>query len=521
MLGVPEPSADDAIAVIRELVPSTSKAPRQEPDAEAQTVLLQSLQFLEARAAGDPDALKGKRLRRLPLWTSQGWTNRRPVYAMADESIAAGIAGALAAAGSAAAVWHPGAELEHFPRLVDQLGVSVLGPDDIAPHVPGIPNPDRHATARFAAAVAHLREDLQRNDPSTARELSGTWDELSGLVVCVEPGLMCAVTPSGCADLVHLPVETAIDRAEGILYVRSTLALARFSHAGRTLAGRFRARRREAAHAWVAAWERAESGLTAIDITRAEDRISALNEAADAEAEQRLAAFREETLARHITARRSTASKTTSARPVNARNRLPAPAPTATEERRLVDPTELRPVLTSPGETSQKQQSQPGAAAPSGGPTRPVLSRPSPSPAVPRQRSGAKSFTPLEQEAVALSLVQAALARDSEELRDLRAQCGVGADAVDELSRFYEVKSFLGAEEDSLSLTPHEYERAASERDFFLVVVSGLQRGAGTSPTVRIILDPLRQLTVRPSGTVTLAGVRDCRSLTIPFELAD
>jgi hypothetical protein len=68
---------------------------------------------------------------------------------------------------------------------------------------------------------------------------------------------------------------------------------------------------------------------------------------------------------------------------------------------------------------------------------------------------------------------------------------------------------------------PHEYERAASERDFFLVVVSGLQRGAGTSPTVRIILDPLRQLTVRPSGTVTLAGVRDCRSLTIPFELAD
>jgi hypothetical protein len=52
-----------------------------------------------------------------------------------------------------------------------------------------------------------------------------------------------------------------------------------------------------------------------------------------------------------------------------------------------------------------------------------------------------KSFTSLEQEAVALSLVQAALARDSEELRDLRAQRGVGADAVDELSRFYEVKS--------------------------------------------------------------------------------
>ncbi|MFJ8078877.1 hypothetical protein ACIQ7Q_34305 [Streptomyces sp. NPDC096176] len=369
--------------------------------------------------------------------------------------------------------------------------------------------------------MAHLREDLQRNDPSTARELSGTWDELSDLVVCVEPGLMCALTLSGCADLMRVPVETAIDGAEGILYVRSTSALARFSHAGRTLAGRFRARRREVAHAWVAAWERAESGLTAIDITRAEDRISALNEAADAEAEQRLAAFREETLARHTTERSGAAGKTRPARLVNVQDRLPAPAPTAIEQRRLVGPAELRPVLTDPAEASQKQQSRSGAAAPSGGPSRPVLSRPSPSSAVPRQRSGAKGFTPLEQEAVAIDLVRAALAWDSEELLDLRAQRGLGADAIDELSRFYEVKSFLETEEDSLSLTPHEYERAASERDFFLVVVSGLQHGTDTPPTVRIILDPLRQLTARPSGTVILSGIRKCQSLTIPFERGD
>ncbi|MET7636743.1 hypothetical protein [Streptomyces sp. NPDC005078] len=68
---------------------------------------------------------------------------------------------------------------------------------------------------------------------------------------------------------------------------------------------------------------------------------------------------------------------------------------------------------------------------------------------------------------------------------------------------------------------PHEHERAASERDFFLVVVSGLQHGTDTLPTVRIILDPVRQLTARASGNVTLAGVRACRSLTIPFERAD
>ncbi|WP_316317444.1 hypothetical protein, partial [Clavibacter michiganensis] len=110
--------------------------------------------------------------------------------------------------------------------------------------------------------MAHLREDLQRNDPGTARELAGSWEELAGLLVCVEPGLTCTVTLPGQATLVHFPVETAIDTGQGVMYVRSASALARFSHAGRTLAGRFRARRREVACAWVAAWERAEADRT-------------------------------------------------------------------------------------------------------------------------------------------------------------------------------------------------------------------------------------------------------------------
>jgi hypothetical protein len=97
----------------------------------------------------------------------------------------------------------------------------------------------------------------------------------------------------------------------------------------------------------------------------------------------------------------------------------------------------------------------------------------------------------------------------------------VGADAVDELSRFYEVKSFLGSELDSVSVTPHEYERAATEEDFFLVVVSGLEDGTEVRATVRIILDPLRELSAHPSGNVTLTGIRRCRSLPIPFERTD
>ncbi|MFI1889410.1 hypothetical protein [Streptomyces jumonjinensis] len=115
-----------------------------------------------------------------------------------------------------------------------------------------------------------------------------------------------------------------------------------------------------------------------------------------------------------------------------------------------------------------------------------MLPRPRQEPAVPQQRIALKTFSTAEQEAVALDLVRAALARDDQELRDLRAQRGVGADAVDELSRFYEVKSFLGREPDSVSLTPHEYERAATQENFFLVVVSGLEDGESERVTVRI-----------------------------------
>ncbi|MGW7250387.1 hypothetical protein [Streptomyces decoyicus] len=95
----------------------------------------------------------------------------------------------------------------------------------------------------------------------------------------------------------------------------------------------------------------------------------------------------------------------------------------------------------------------------------------------------------MEQEKVALDLVRSALALDETELRDLRAQHGLGADTVDELARFYELKTYGGAEPDTIQLTPAEFRRAVASGDFFLVVVSGLE--AGTAPvTVRIILEP-------------------------------
>jgi hypothetical protein len=57
-----------------------------------------------------------------------------------------------------------------------------------------------------------------------------------------------------------------------------------------------------------------------------------------------------------------------------------------------------------------------------------------------------------------------------------------------------------------------------STRDFFLVVVSGLE-GPGARPKVRVIIDPLSQLGVREDSSVAFTGVRSAEhSLIYDFE---
>ncbi|MFE4336221.1 hypothetical protein ACFRQM_44765 [Streptomyces sp. NPDC056831] len=88
---------------------------------------------------------------------------------------------------------------------------------------------------------------------------------------------------------------------------------------------------------------------------------------------------------------------------------------------------------------------------------------------------------------------------------------------MDALSRFYEPKAYKDAEPDTVLLTPAEFQRAAESDDFFLVIVSGLE--AGTAPVpVRIIPQPLQQLTCRPSSSVTVTGIRGTHSRVYQLE---
>lgn len=95
--------------------------------------------------------------------------------------------------------------------------------------------------------------------------------------------------------------------------------------------------------------------------------------------------------------------------------------------------------------------------------------------------------------------------------RDFHHLRGVGADALDKVRRFFELKTSYGALPDEVSLTGNEVERAIREgNNYFLAVVAGLEEGYET--VVRIIANPLRNLTVKDNTSVTLAGLHSVQS---------
>jgi hypothetical protein len=76
------------------------------------------------------------------------------------------------------------------------------------------------------------------------------------------------------------------------------------------------------------------------------------------------------------------------------------------------------------------------------------------------------SYTGGTKESVGLQLVRMVLASDVDEMRDLRAQRGVGADTVDQLDRVFELKVYAGVEPDVIRLEESQFRRAMSTPDF-------------------------------------------------------
>ena len=475
ILRLRRPSPKDCREIVRMIAKRSGS-----PSRDDETVLLETLRVLASHSeTGSTPQARGS-LARLPLWTSKGWMRGRPVYAADDPVLAEGLRAHIP-------IWEPGGELEQFRPLLELLHVEEIRAADAELIEPDHSDEDPEYTDFFRSALEQLQEDLGRNDPQLAEGVRIPWDSLFGFGVRVHPSLTLKVTiPKGStAGAYKIKVTARVDRSRRAVFVRNSLDLPLVDGGGRAVATLFKGDPRRLAQAWRAACDLAASGAEAEPIELADQRARREREQTELEIERRTVAFRSRIVEKHRAAPRS------SRRSAAAKDRGEIEdAPSVPLTRVLVNPQSLTLVNTHgrivKGSTVTRSRNDRNRS----------LVDPQPGFKGQRNRREYRGYTDLDKEDVGMELFKMLLGTEDDEIADLRSQRGVGADAVDvvgELRSFFELKVSARDEPDIVTLTKSEVRRALSTKDFFLVVVSGVEN-YDVKPQVRVIVDPLGQL---------------------------
>jgi hypothetical protein len=517
-LRVRTPAVDDCIDVLNEIAKDSHR-----PDSIQQTIVLETLRYLTAELSGIskiPDSLNQK-LANLPLWTGEKWRRSRPVYAIPDPLLAESLR-------SHVAVWDPGGELSQFESLLAPLRLTELSIESATVVHGATAAADEVATGHLRAAVSLLHEDFARNDPEAGNSLRISWDQFARFEVRIVRDLRVKFVGIPKLATLTVPVHAFTDVQASTLYLTESTLMRNVEVGGQAIAGLFTANRRRVAHAWLVACVSAQSGREARPLTLAGDRQKEEEAQRALDITKRIAALQNETMMAHSqqralgvdTSRRTLASS--SSTELSIANQASSHAASS---RNLIDPSRYRLIDARgrasgvPNDTELRRvytgiKEAPGAATPKALPVPHLTGMP------PHEYSRPRPYTQLEKETIGLALVRQVFASDEQVIRDLRAQHGVGADAVDALDRFFELKVYAGEEPDSIALEDSQIRLAMSTPDFFLVVVSELE-GEDALPKVRIIIDPLSQLSISESSSVTFTGVRSSQSVVYPFGKKD
>ena len=499
-----DPSFEDCIDVIR-VIARKHRTPG--PDDEA--ILLQTLRVLASHVETSLTAQARAKLRRLPLWTSKDWVRDRPVYATDDPVLITSLRNQLP-------LWEPGGELQQFRSLLHPLRVEEIDADAAQVIEPDQAIQDEELSDLFRLALQLLQEDLSRNDPQLAKNTRMSWDLMGEFGVYVHSSLAVGVNArlEGETTLYKCEVAAKVDTDRRRVFVQRPEHLPRVDTGGRAIATLFEGDPRRLAQAWRAAWDRAESGRQARLVELAEEqakREQQKTESELAEFQERVVAIQQHQDYSRDSVNRGTAPSRTAT--IGGENRETPPISEST--RVLVNPESLD-VVDPRGRLESPEQRTPRNT---GGDKN--LAEPKPNGGGPRGKSSIRLYTDVEKEDVGMELLRKLLRSDVEEIADIRAQHGVGADAVDKFKGvFYELKVSAGAEPDYVTMTAAEVKRARTTTGFFLVVISGVE-GVDAQPRIRVIVDPLSQLQPTAGGSITLAGVRNATSLAYEFAHTD
>jgi|HubBroStandDraft_4_1064222.scaffolds.fasta_scaffold03219_6 hypothetical protein len=481
-LAVPSPGPRDCIAVLREIAGD----PLQPDD---RGVVMETMRALASQLDAMSPQLRSQ-LRSIPLWTWAGWVADRPVYAVEDDAIALQLA-------AQAAVWRSGfTSPSELGGLLSAIGVVLLRPEDFVPGAlkgSGFTAGDS-LRRRFAAAVSHLREELIRGDRRLYDGLTVSWSDLAAALVILDPDLTLTVSRTNAPPLVA-KADAHMHRQPLAMLLRSEDDGGAADRGGLAVAALFNGDRQKIAFAWESMWTRAGAGA------QLEGLVLPEADGVPDGAEPLL----------HLKAQAHARGART-----GSRRAIAAPAQGTVTIKQLKDISSLAP---DEGAVVNLGAMTAGVIFPVPKPLiRPAGggSQATPSDGTPRVTSAVLPPTS-QREQLALDAVRQALRAETKDMTDLRAQHGVGADAIDDLKQFYEIKMSSSADiPDEVTLTQSEVERARAEPGFFLAVVSGLERESGAL-RVRFISDPLTRLAIRVRGDLTLSGIRTAEALEFVF----
>ena len=133
------------------------------------------------------------------------------------------------------------------------------------------------------------------------------------------------------------------------------------------------------------------------------------------------------------------------------------------------------------------------------------LSHPLPKPSQPtRAPLPGVDYTDDQRQQLALAALRQLLDAGPEDLVDVTALRGIGADAIDRANRPFELKTAGREMPDHVTLTANEAERASTTPGFCLGVVAGLEVGQRTE--IVVVVDPLHSLPLHFGLSLTGAG---------------